>query len=202
MPLTSIHLLQPEVKATFEVSLVVPSELTAISNMPEISTQHLPGNRKRVVFGVSPKTSTYLLAWAVGQFDYVQADTKNGVTIRVFSPPGRAEHGRFALDVGLRALDFYDEYFGVPYPLPKLDMICCTEFAMGAMENWGLVTYREVDLMIDEAKASSQQKQRVAIVVAHELAHQWFGNLVTMKVAFFVALLCLLIIVVGRHLAE
>ena len=89
--------------------------------------------------------------------------------------------GRFALDAGVRALDFYDDFFQVPYPLPKMDMICITEFSMGACENWGLVTYREVDLMIDEAKASSRQKQRVAIVVVHELAHQWFGNLVTMS---------------------
>lgn len=116
-----------------------------------------------------------------GEFDYVQGTTKNGVGIRVFSPPGRASQGKFALDVGIRALDFYDNFFKVPYPLPKLDMICVTEFAMGAMENWGLVTYREVALMIDEQKASSQSKQRVAIVVAHELAHQWFGNLVTMS---------------------
>ena len=80
--------------------------------------------------------STYLLAWAVGQFDYVQGKTQHGVTIRVFSPPGRADHGNFALDVAKRSLDFYDDFFGEAYPLPKLDMICCTEFAMGAMENW------------------------------------------------------------------
>jgi puromycin-sensitive aminopeptidase len=135
---------------------------------------------KKVVFDTSPKMSTYLLAWAVGEFDYVQGVTKGGVQLRVFSPPGRAEQGKFALDVGIRSLDFFDDFFKVPYPLPKMDMICITEFAMGAMENWGLVTYRENALMIDEAKASPQSKQRVAIVVAHELAHQWFGNLVTM----------------------
>eukprot|EP00602_Paraphysomonas_sp_CaronLab_P000533 CAMPEP_0185021724 /NCGR_PEP_ID=MMETSP1103-20130426/4412_1 /TAXON_ID=36769 /ORGANISM="Paraphysomonas bandaiensis, Strain Caron Lab Isolate" /LENGTH=825 /DNA_ID=CAMNT_0027553425 /DNA_START=132 /DNA_END=2609 /DNA_ORIENTATION=+ len=172
---------EPAIKATFAVTLVVPSNLTAVSNMPEISTCHLSDGKKRVIFDTSPKMSTYLLAWAIGQFDYVQGKTKNGVTIRVFSPPGRAQHGMFALDTGKRALDFYDDFFQVPYPLPKLDMICCTEFAMGAMENWGLVTYREVDLMIDEEKASSKQRQRVAIVVTHELAHQWFGNLVTMQ---------------------
>lgn len=171
---------EPAAKATFSVSLIVPFELTAISNMPELRTQNVAGGKKRVDFEVSPKMSTYLLAWAVGKFDYIQSKSKNGVLVRVFSPPGRAEHGRFGLNAGVKALDFYDDFFSVPYPLPKLDMLCCTEFAMGAMENWGLVTYREVDLMIDEAKASSQQKQRVAIVVAHELAHQWFGNLVTM----------------------
>jgi puromycin-sensitive aminopeptidase len=126
------------------------------------------------------RMSTYLLAWAIGEFDYVSAVTKNGVAIRVIAAPGRAEQCRFALNCGVRCLDFYDEFFQVPYPLPKLDMIAIPEFAMGAMENWGLVTYREVALMIDGEKASSAQRQRVALVVAHELAHQWFGNLVTM----------------------
>jgi puromycin-sensitive aminopeptidase len=174
---------EPGVKATFTVTLIVPCHLTALSNMPETAVTHLngPKNLKRVVFEKSPKMSTYLLAWAVGEMDFVQGVSKNGVTLRVFCPPGRADQGRFSLDVGIRSLDFYDEFFKVPYPLPKLDMLCVTEFAMGAMENWGLVTYRENALMIDEAKASPQSKQRVAIVVAHELAHQWFGNLVTMS---------------------
>lgn len=133
---------EPARKATFSVTMIIPSELTAISNMPAISTSNLPAGKKRVVFDISPKMSTYLLAWAVGEFDYIQGITKHGVTIRIFSPPGRADEGKFALDVGVRALDFYDDFFQVPYPLPKLDMLCCTEFAMGAMENWGLVTYR------------------------------------------------------------
>lgn len=171
---------EPAVKALFSVTMVVDENLTAISNMPETSVTHEKGGRKRVVFDVTPLMSTYLLAWAVGSFDFVQGVTSRGVQVRVYSPPGRAEHGNFALGVAKRALDFYDDFFQEPYPLPKLDMLCCTEFAMGAMENWGLVTYREVDLMIDAERASSQQKQRVAIVVAHELAHQWFGNLVTM----------------------
>ncbi|KAJ1440286.1 peptidase family M1-domain-containing protein, partial [Ochromonadaceae sp. CCMP2298] len=159
--------------------------------MPEVSSTHVSSKEgggkegdgslwKRVVFDKSPKMSTYLLAWAIGEFDFVQAATKGGVAIRVYSPPGRGPQGQFALDVAVRSLDFYDDFFKTPYPLPKLDMICITEFAAGAMENWGLVTYRETALMVDEATASPQQKQRVAIVVAHELAHQWFGNLVTM----------------------
>lgn len=129
---------EPAVKATFSVTLIVPNNITALSNMPELSTEHLKGGRKKVVFETSPKMSTYLLAWAVGEFDFVRAVTRNGVKIAIYSPPGRAEQGRFALDVGVRALDFYDEFFGVPYPLPKLDMLCVTEFAMGAMENWGM----------------------------------------------------------------
>jgi aminopeptidase N len=112
------------VKATFSVTLIVPAHLTALSNMPEISSTHVPapaahhgtnGGRqlKKVVFDVSPKMSTYLLAWAVGEFDCVQGVTKNGVTIRVLSPPGRGPQGRFALDAGIRSLDFYDQYFKV-----------------------------------------------------------------------------------------
>ena len=127
---------EPAIKATFSLTLIVPQHLTALSNMPEAQLQHLPNNKKKVVFEKSPKMSTYLLAWAIGEFDSVQGVTKNGVTLRVFSPPGRAEQGVFALDAGIHALDFYDEFFQVPYPLPKLDMICITEFAMGAMENW------------------------------------------------------------------
>lgn len=114
---------EPAVKATFSLSLIVPQQLTALSNMPEASITHVAGGKKKVDFEISPKMSTYLLAWAIGEFDYVQGRTKNGVTLRVFSPPGRAEQGRFALDTGIRALDFYDDYFQVPYPLPKLDMV-------------------------------------------------------------------------------
>eukprot|EP00607_Mallomonas_marina_P001471 CAMPEP_0182426326 /NCGR_PEP_ID=MMETSP1167-20130531/12807_1 /TAXON_ID=2988 /ORGANISM="Mallomonas Sp, Strain CCMP3275" /LENGTH=769 /DNA_ID=CAMNT_0024607665 /DNA_START=333 /DNA_END=2642 /DNA_ORIENTATION=+ len=172
---------EPAVKATFSVSLTIPSGLTALSNMPDISSEYLPGGKKKVTFATSPIMSTYLLAWAVGEFDFVQATTKSGVCVRVYCPPGRSHQGFYALDIGKRCLELYDEFFQVPYPLPKLDMICCTEFAMGAMENWGLVTYREVDLMIEEHIASSQQKQRVSTIVCHELAHQWFGNLVTME---------------------
>ena len=107
-------------KATFSVTLIIPAHLTALSNMPELSTTHIPANKnslnsmmKKVVFHPSPRMSTYLLAWAVGEFDFVQGVTKNGVQLRVFSPPGRAEQGNFALDVGIRSLDFYDDFFKV-----------------------------------------------------------------------------------------
>ena len=115
---------------------MVPDNLSAISNMPESSVQCLPGGLKKVIFEASPLMSTYLLAWAVGEFDYIVGKCVGGITIRVFSPPGRAHQGKFALDVAERALDFYNEYFKLPYPLPKLDMLCVTEFAAGAMENW------------------------------------------------------------------
>lgn len=174
---------EPARKAIFQVTLLVEDGLTAFSNMPEKSSQIIKVGSKlkrELVFMDSPKMSTYLLAIVVGEFDFVQATTQHGVLVRVYTPPGRAEAGTFALDVATKCLDIYDNFFGLPYPLPKLDMVAIPEFAMGAMENWGLVTYREVDLLIDQKTASGQQKQRVGTVVTHELAHQWFGNLVTM----------------------
>lgn len=109
----------------------------------------------------------------VAEYDFVSALTKSGVVIRVFCPPGEPHLGRFALQCAVRALDAYEERFGIKYPLPKSDMVAVPEFAAGAMENWGLVTYRGCDLLIDDKRASSKQLQRVAEVVIHELAHQW-----------------------------
>ena len=134
---------------------------------------------RKVTFMASPKMSTYLLCWCVGSSTPCRPSRLGA--LQGLHAPYRGETGRFALDVAVRTLELYDDFFRVPYPLPKLDMIAIMDFAMGAMENWGLVTYREVDLLIDDAKASNSQKQRVASVVAHELAHQWFGNLVTME---------------------
>jgi len=174
---------EPARKAVFAVTLVVKPELTALCNMPEKSSAMITtalGIRKEVTFMDSPKMSTYLVACVVGEFDFVESTTKGGVLVRVYGSPGHSANGAFALRTATRCLDLYNEFFGLPYPLPKLDMVAIPEFAAGAMENWGLVTYREADLLIDEKTASGQQRQRVAIVVDHELAHQWFGNLVTM----------------------
>lgn len=172
---------EPAVKAVFNVSMIIPEELTAVSNMPEKSIKILPGGLKRVVFDRTPIMSTYLVAFAVGRFDSIQGFTKNGVSMRVFTQPGKVDQVKFALDVGLRCLQFLDEYFQIPYPLPKCDMMSVTEFAAGAMENWGLVTYREAAILLNESTAEVKMKQRVAMVICHELAHQWFGNLVTMN---------------------
>ncbi|KAL7428645.1 hypothetical protein ACHAXM_001361 [Skeletonema potamos] len=172
---------EPARKAVFGVTLIVPKELDAFSNMPELSHKTLEGGKKKeLTFLDTPIMSTYLLAFVVGEFDYVQAQTAHGVLVRVYTPPGKSDAGVFALHCATKSLDAYDDFFGIPYPLPKLDMVAIPEFAAGAMENWGLVTYREVDLLIDPTKASNSQKQRVCTVVTHELAHQWFGNLVTM----------------------
>ena len=123
---------EPSAKATFSASLEVDAHLTALSNMPEVKVEALPGGkRKLVTFMRTPKMSTYLLAFAVGQFDYVSALTKHGVMVRVYTPPTRHYLGQFALEVAVKSLDIYDDFFGVPYPLPKLDMIGITEFAMG-----------------------------------------------------------------------
>lgn len=172
---------EPDAKAVFKATLIIDAGLTALSNMPELFTSLLTGGKKKkIVFMPSPKMSTYLLAFAVGEFDFVQRITSHGVVVRVYTPPTKADQGTFALDVACKSLDLYGDFFGMPYPLPKLDMIAISEFAMGAMENWGLVTYREVEILIADG-AAADQKQRVCTVITHELAHQWFGNAVTMR---------------------
>ncbi|CAF0924682.1 unnamed protein product [Didymodactylos carnosus] len=132
-------------------------------------------------FDRTPIMSTYLVAFIVGEYDYVETKDSNGVSMKVYTPLGKKEHGQFALEAAAKILPFYAEYFEIKYPIPKADMIAIPDFAMGAMENWGLITYRETTLLIDPKFSSMDQRQRVALVVAHELAHQWFGNLVTME---------------------
>jgi len=170
---------EPAHKAKFEISLVIPEHLTAISNMPIVSETPQASGTKLVRFAESPVMSTYLLAIMVGEFECVEAQAE-GTQVRVWTTPGKQEQGRFALDVSCRLLSFYNNYFGIPYPLPKLDLIAIPDFAAGAMENWGAITYREVALLVDPAHSSAATKQRVAIIIAHEIAHMWFGNLVTM----------------------
>jgi puromycin-sensitive aminopeptidase len=121
------------------------------------------------------------LAFIVGDFEFTEKKTKNGVLVRVFATPGKKEQTRFALDCAVRTLEFYEDYFDIKYPLNTLDMIAIPDFASGAMENWGAVTYRETALLVDPEHTSTRVRQWVALVVAHELAHQWFGNLVTMQ---------------------
>ncbi|OMO51182.1 Peptidase M1, alanine aminopeptidase/leukotriene A4 hydrolase [Corchorus capsularis] len=143
------------------------------------------GPLKTVSYQESPIMSTYLVAIVVGLFDYVEDHTSDGIKVRVYCPVGKANQGKFALSVAVRTLEFYKEYFSVPYSLPKLDMIAIPDFALGAMENYGLVTCREMALLYDEQHSAAANKQTVIFValyvVAHELAHQWFGNLVTME---------------------
>lgn len=172
---------EPAQKAVFDVTLMIPGHTTAISNTIETSVKEHESGYKLVEFAPTPKMSTYLLAFIVGEFEYIEKKTKDGVLVRVFTTQGKKEQARFALDVAVKCLEFYNKYFGIDYPLPVLDMIAIPDFAAGAMENWGAVTYRESTLLIDEEISSSGNKQWVAMVIAHELAHQWFGNLVTME---------------------
>ncbi|EPS63116.1 hypothetical protein M569_11670, partial [Genlisea aurea] len=171
---------EPASKATFKISLEVPSELVALSNMP-ILEEKRDGNLKTVYYQESPIMSTYLVAVVIGHFDYVEDHTPDGIGVRVYCQVGKAGQGKFGLDVAVKTLGLYKEYFSVPYSLPKLDMVAIPDFAAGAMENYGLVTYRETALLYDEQHSAAANKQRVATVVAHELGHQWFGNLVTME---------------------
>ncbi|KAK8477338.1 hypothetical protein V6N13_081446 [Hibiscus sabdariffa] len=171
---------EPACKATFKITLDVPSELVALSNMPVIE-EKVDGPLKTVSYQESPIMSTYLVAVVIGLFDYVEDHTPDGIKVRVYCQVGKANQGKFALKVAVGTLGLYKDYFAVPYPLPKLDMIAIPDFSAGAMENYGLVTYRETALLYDEQHSAAANKQRVATVVAHELAHQWFGNLVTME---------------------
>ncbi|KAG6674301.1 hypothetical protein I3842_15G035000 [Carya illinoinensis] len=171
---------EPACKATFKITLDVPSELVALSNMPIIE-EKVDGHLKTVAYQESPVMSTYLVAVVVGLFDYVEDHTSDGVKVRVYCQVGKANQGKFALNVAVKTLELYKGYFAMPYSLPKLDMVAIPDFAAGAMENYGLVTYRETALLYDDQHSAAANKQRVATVVAHELAHQWFGNLVTME---------------------
>ena len=174
---------EPALKATFDVTIVADRAKTVLSNMPLIDSVPVEGSAElsRFRFERTPIMSTYLLAFVIGEYDYIEQRDKNGVLIRVYTPLGKTELGKFALEVAVKTLPFYNDYFRIAYPLPKLDLIAIADFAAGAMENWGLVTYRETALLVDPNNSSLISKQTVAIVVGHELAHQWFGNIVTME---------------------
>ncbi|XP_054285541.1 puromycin-sensitive aminopeptidase-like [Macrosteles quadrilineatus] len=171
---------EPAIKATFDITLAVPQQKVALSNMPEIEDR-IEGEERIVKFGTTPIMSTYLVAVVVGDFDYIEDTSSDGVKVRVYTPVGKKEQGRFALHVATKVLPYYKDYFNIAYPLPKMDLIAISDFSAGAMENWGLVTYREVCLLVDPENTSTVRKQFIALVVGHELAHQWFGNLVTME---------------------
>lgn len=171
---------EPEAKATFQLTITTPAEEAVVSNTP-VEREEKTKHGKQTTFQTTPKMSTYLLAFAYGDMGYKEAQTKDGVQIRVYATPDNVPFTQFALETAVRVLEFYNDYFGIPYPLPKLDMIALPDFAAGAMENWGCVTYREQAVLVDPKNTSLPVKQYVAMVVAHELAHQWFGNLVTMR---------------------
>jgi len=172
---------EPALKATYDISLIVDSGDTAISNSPiEADTPGPAAGKHTLKFAATPKMSTYLVAFLVGDFQCT-AGEQDGVTIRVCSTPDKVALTPYGVDVAKYVLHYYNTYFGIPYPLKKLDLIALPDFEAGAMENFGAITYRETALLIDPKTASVGAKKEVALVIAHEMAHQWFGDLVTMQ---------------------
>jgi aminopeptidase N/puromycin-sensitive aminopeptidase len=172
---------EPAFKATFDIQLTVDQGDTVISNTNMILDTPGPVIGEHTVkFATTPKMSTYLVAFLVGDFKCVSGQS-DGVPIRACATPDKVDQGKFAVSAAEFVLHYYDTYFGIKYPMPKLDMIAIPDFEAGAMENFGAITYRETDLLIDEKTASNGSKQGVASVVAHEMAHQWFGDMVTME---------------------
>lgn len=172
---------EPAAKATFNLELKTAAEQTVLSNMP-VKAQDTADGRLVTNFETSPRMSTYLLAFVVGDLQRKTAQTKSGVEVNVYATVAQPVASLdFALTSAVEIIEFYDDYYGTPYPLPKSDHVALPDFSSGAMENWGLVTYREIALLSDPENSSIDQRQHVALVVAHELAHQWFGNLVTME---------------------
>ncbi len=172
---------EPEFKASFAVSLVVPEGLTALSNGAIAGEEAVDGGRRRVRFHETMLMSTYLVAFVVGPFQLTPADDVDGVPLRVAAVPGKQHLTAYAREAGAHALRFLARYFELPYPAAKIDHVAIPDFAFGAMENLGCVTYRENALLVNPAEASQLELQRIATVVAHETAHMWFGDLVTMR---------------------
>ncbi len=172
---------EPAFKATFDVTIVAPKDDMVISNTNVISDTAGPVIGEHTVqFARTPKMSTYLMAFLVGNFKCIEGSS-DGVPIRACATPERVQYAHFALTSAEYILHYYDTYFGIKYPMPKLDMIGIPDFEAGAMENFGAITYRESDMLVDEKSAPVGSKVQVASVVAHEMAHQWFGDMVTMK---------------------
>lgn len=171
---------EPEAKATFDLTLVTPKGQTVLANTP-IKTQETSGSKTTTSFEASPIMSSYLLAFVFGDLVYKEAKTKNNVPVRTYATEANKDLLDFSIGLGVKCIDFFEEYFNTPYPLAKLDMVALPEFSSGAMENWGLITYRESMLLTDPKISSIESQQITAYVVAHESSHMWFGNLVTMK---------------------
>ncbi len=172
---------EPNYKATFDVTVIADKDLTVISNGKVLSDAPGPGDAKHTVhFSTSPKMSSYLVAVIVGNFEYIEGES-DGIPIRVWTSPGKKELGRFALAAAEFNLSYYDRYFGIKYPYGKLDLVGLADFSAGAMENTGCITFREILLLLDEKHTAIDLKKTVASVIAHEMAHQWFGDLVTMQ---------------------
>ena len=171
---------EPDRKAVFEVTLTVPGDLAAYSNSPVVAERVLDDGRRELTYAPTMKMSTYLVAFVVGPFEATAPVDVDGVPLRVVYPVGKGHLATFALEIGAFALRYFSEYFAIAYPGDKLDLVAIPDFAFGAMENLGCVTFRETALLADPAQASRLSLERIVDVVAHEIAHMWFGDLVTM----------------------
>ena len=173
---------EPALKSVFQLTLVIDKKLTAISNARVVKETALPGtNKKEVVFADSMKMSTYLVAFIVGEFEATEPVMIGNAPLRVCAVPGKQHLTPFAIAIGKASLEHFSAYYGIPYPGDKLDLIAIPDFASGAMENLGAITFRETALLVDAERATRAELERVADVVSHENAHMWFGDLVTMK---------------------
>jgi len=172
---------EPAFKAVFQVTLVVPERLQAVSNTPIVSERAIAGtSRKAVTFAATIKMSTYLVAFVVGELEATEPVRVGKTPLRIWTVPGKTHLARFAEEIATFSLAFFEQYYGLPYPGEKLDLLAIPDFAAGAMENLGAITFRETALLVDAGAASHAELERVADVVAHEIAHMWFGDLVTM----------------------
>lgn len=172
---------EPAAKAEYDLTLVTRTGITVLGNMP-VKSEEENGDSLTTAFEKTPRMSSYLLAFVIGELHKKTARTKSGVEVNVWATPAQNENTLdFALDIATRSIDFYDKYFGVKYPLPKSDHVALPDFSSGAMENWGLITYRESCLLADPELTPESSRRFIATVIAHELSHQWFGNLVTMQ---------------------
>src|SRR5208282_4377401 len=171
---------EPDYKATFDITAIVDEGDTAISNSQIVSDTPGPGDKHTIKFAPSPKMSSYLVALTVGDWKCTSGEV-DGIKLNVCTVPGKENLTRFPLDATKAILYYYNNYYAIKYPLPKLDQVAVPDFQAGAMENWGAIIYRETALLIDEKTAAVGIKQDVADTIAHEVAHQWFGDLVTMK---------------------
>uniref|UniRef100_A0A669BIX0 Aminopeptidase n=1 Tax=Oreochromis niloticus TaxID=8128 RepID=A0A669BIX0_ORENI len=172
---------EPSFKANFSVRIRRPPEYISLSNMPVIKTVEVSGGLLEDQFAPSVQMSTYLVAFVICDFKSVTGTTSSGVQVSIYAAPEKWQQTHYALEVAVKMLDFYEEFFNIRYPLPKQDLIAIPDFQSGAMENWGLTTYRETSLLYDPLTSSVSDKLWVTMVIGHELAHQWFGNLVTME---------------------
>ena len=172
---------EPAAKAEYDLTLITRPGITVLGNMP-VKSEEENDDSRTTTFEKTPRMSSYLLAFVIGELHKKSARTKSGVEVNVWATPAQNENTLdFALDIATRSIDFYDEYFGVKYPLPKSDHVALPDFSSGAMENWGLITYRESCLLADPELTPESSRRFIATVIAHELSHQWFGNLVTMQ---------------------